>query len=143
MIAILLAKFPLLAHFAAAAKPAPCTLNGGDFLGLPHWWQYLSGVPDGAGGCSPAVNSPSDILPIVLAVINILLHLAGFVAVIAVIYSGVSYILAIGNPEKITSSRKGIQNALIGLALVMIAAQIVAFIGKVLYVNKLTFFIWH
>lgn len=112
-----------------------CTISGGNFLGLPHWWQYLNGVPDGAGGCSPAFNMPVDILPIGLAIINILLHLAGFVAVIAIIVSGVSYIMAIGNSEKITSSRKGIQNALIGLAIAMIAAQIVSFIGKALYVN--------
>lgn len=127
MIAALLVKFPSL-YLA-------CDLGNNSFLGLPPWWLYLQGVPDGAGGCSPAFTKPGDILPIGLAIINILLHLAGFVAVIAVIVSGVSYILAIGNPEKITSSRKGIQNALIGLAIAMIAAQIVSFIGKALYVN--------
>lgn len=128
MLAIIL-KFPLLTYLATAQ---PCDLSKGSssFFGLPYWWQYMKGTPDGAGGCAPVFSGPSDIFPIGLAVINILLHVAGLIAVIGIIVSGVSYMLAIGNPEKITSSRKGIQNALIGLAIALIATQIVAFIGK-------------
>lgn len=125
----LIQHFPTI-HFLAAQT---CTLPGANdnpFFGLPHWWQYMQGVPDGAGNCVPQFKNLSDVFPIGLAVIDILLHIAGFIAVIAVIVSGIGYMFAIGNPEKITSARKGIQNSLIGLAIALIAAQIVAFIGK-------------
>ena len=89
-------------------------------------------TPDGAGGWTPQLNKLSDIFPLILAITDMLLYLAGFAAVIAIIIAGVNYIAAIGNPEKITGSRKSIQNALIGLAIALIAAQVVAFIGKTL-----------
>ncbi|HVX58731.1 MAG TPA: hypothetical protein VG964_03280 [Candidatus Saccharimonadales bacterium] len=124
-------KLPLV-HFLAA-QVGPCTLPGADknpFFGLPHWWVYMNGISDGAGGCSPHFVFPASLFQIGLAAIDILLHIAGFVAVIAVIVSGIGYMFAIGNPEKITSARKGIQNSLIGLGIALAAAQIVAFIGE-------------
>lgn len=119
------------AFYVAAVNS--CTLPGTNtnpFFGLPHWWQFMKGVQDGVGGCGPAFTKLSDIFPIGLAIIDILLHIAGFVAVIAIIVAGVSYMAAIGNPEKITSARKSIQNAIIGLAICLVAAQVVTFIGE-------------
>lgn len=130
MIGAILLKLPLM-HYLAASIGA-CNLPGADknpFLGFPHWWVYMKGVSDGAGGCTPDFAFPGGIFQIGLAAIDILLHVAGFVAVIAIIVSGISYMFAIGNPEKITSARKGIQNSLIGLGIALAAAQIVAFIG--------------
>lgn len=118
--------------FAVATKACSSAISGsGTFFGFPHWWQYMQCVPDGSGTGSytPYFGGPSDMFGLALAIINMLLYAAGFVAVIAIIVAGVNYITAIGNPEKITSSRKSIQNALIGLAICLIAAQVVAFIG--------------
>lgn len=131
MFMALIAKFPALLYLADAATPCTITTSANhQFLGLPYWWEYLQGQPDGVGGCGPVFHGAADILPVALAIADILLHIAGFVAVIGVIIGGISYIVAIGNPEKITSSRKTIQNALIGLAIALVADQIVAFIGK-------------
>lgn len=129
----LLAKFPLVSHLFMAATLTPCKLPGtgtNSFFGFPHWWQYMQGAYDGIGTCTPVFHGPSDIFPIALAVINILLHIAGIAAFMGIIISGVSYIIAIGNSEKITSSRKGIQNSLIGLAIAFVAAAAVGFVGK-------------
>jgi len=131
MIAALILKLPIL--FALAQPGTACNLPGSNqnsFFGMPHWWQYMNGVADGAGGCTPKFAFPDGIFQIGLAAINIMLHVAGFVAVIAVIVAGISYMVAIGNPEKITSARKSIQNALIGLAIAVFASQIVTFIGN-------------
>jgi hypothetical protein len=131
MIAAVVLKASLLIFLAAAQQHCDLTTAANSsFFGLPHWWQYMQGVPDGAGGCAPDFTFPASLFAIGLAAIDILLYIAGFAAVLGIIISGVSYMMAIGNPEKITSARKGIQNSLIGLAIALIAIQIVAFIGK-------------
>ena len=105
--------------------------NGNPFFGLPHWWEYVStGHNDGLGNCIPDVKIPDGIWAIALAVIDMLLRVAGIVAVVSIIIAGVGYITAAGNSEKITASRRRIVNSLIGLALVIIATVLVSFIGN-------------
>ena len=119
------------ALLAAAAKAPPsCTPKGGTFFGLPHWWQYLSSQVDELGQCSPVVTFPDDLLAIALAITNMLLWVAGLAAVISIVIAGVSYITAAGSTDKITAARKRIQNALIGLGIVVIASAVVSFIGN-------------
>jgi hypothetical protein len=123
----------LLKPVFAAGKVLNCTLPGtgtSSFFGFPHWWQYMQGSTDGVTGCTPVFNGPGDIFPIGLAVLNILLHLAGVVAVFMVIYGGIEYMIAIGNPEKITGARRGIVHALVGLAIAMSATAAVTFLGS-------------
>lgn len=119
-----------LSLFFFAALGDKCTLPPSTFFFLPPWWEYLNGATDEIGQCSPAVNFPHVILPIGLAILDILIRLAGFVAIVSIIIAGVGYITSSGNPEKAASARKRIYNALIGLAIVFIAAGAVAFIGN-------------
>jgi hypothetical protein len=107
-----------------------CTIGGGDFFGFPHWWKYLNGEVDPIGKCVPAFSGPSDLLPIGLAIIDMLLHLAGIVAVISIVIAGISYITAGGSPEQITNARKRITYSLVGLVIAVTAAALVSFIGK-------------
>ena len=110
-------------YFAAAS------CNSGGFFGIPHWWEFVKPQPVAPACDLSGVKFPDGIWPIGLGVVDIMLHIAGFVAVFAVIYGGISYMLAIGNAEKITSARRGITHALIGLGIVLIATQVVSFIG--------------
>jgi hypothetical protein len=105
------------------------------FFFLPPWYKYLLPNKMDPVSCSltDAFQFPMDIWLIALAVLDMLLRLAGFVAVIAIIIAGVSYILSGGNPEKAASARKRIYNSLIGLAIALVATAFVAFIG-----NRLT-----
>jgi hypothetical protein len=96
------------------------------FFFLPTWYKYL----DFDGNCSVVFNFPDDIWLVAVALVEMLLRLAGFVAVIAIIASGVRYILSGGNPEKAASARRGIINSFIGLAVALVAAGFVAFIGN-------------
>ncbi|MBI4034316.1 hypothetical protein HY380_00285 [Candidatus Saccharibacteria bacterium] len=73
---------------------------------------------------------PGDIWLIGLAIIDMLLRVAGFIAIISIIAAGVSYITAGGSVEKTASARKRIYNALIGLGIVFAASGFVAFIGN-------------
>lgn len=123
--------------FLAAAKTCnkPSDVGGGNFLGvLPHWWEYMSTFKfDALGQCVPNPSFPTSLFPVGLAVLDMLLRIAGFAAVIAIMISGIQYIAAQGNPEKAASARKSLYNALIGLGIAFTATLFVAFVG-----NRLT-----
>ncbi|MBX4197635.1 hypothetical protein KW801_03730 [Candidatus Saccharibacteria bacterium] len=130
MLALIFAKLNL---FIFAAVGDACTLPGSgvrSFFGFPHWWKYLSGQVDPIGKCSPAFSFPSDTWAVGLAIIDMLLRLAGIVAVVSIIIAGIGYITAAGSADKITSSRKRIVNSLLGLAVVLAASAVVSFIGN-------------
>jgi hypothetical protein len=116
----------LFSFFAAS------TCNSGSFFAIPHWWEYIPAKNINPVDCSitfPKGGIVNGIFPIGLAVLDIMLYVAGLVAVFAVIYGGISYMTATGNAEKVTSARRAIVNALVGLGIVLVAAQIVSFIG--------------
>ena len=102
------------------------------FFFLPPWYKYLalSNKLDASCNLNNSFVFPADIWLIGLAVLDMLLRLAGFVAVVSIIISGVMYIFASGNPEKAASARKRIYNSLIGLAIALVATAFVSFIGN-------------
>lgn len=116
------------------AAPGTCTADNFFFF-LPPWYKYLAlaDPPKLDANCSISdefFTFPVDVWLIGLAVLDMLLRLAGFIAVIVIIIAGVSYIFASGNPEKAAAARKRIYNALIGLAIALVATTFVSFIGN-------------
>jgi len=109
---------------------AKCDLAHQTFFFLPPWWEYLSGQYDPLLKCSPNFAFPNDIFPVGLAILDMLLRLAGFAAVMGIIISGIQYITAVGSPEKITNARKHWINAFTGLAIALVATAAVSFIGR-------------
>lgn len=125
-----LALINIQAFFAATATPA-CKPSSSQFFFIPPWWEYLKGQQDSfTGKCEINFNFPHDIFGIGLAALDILLRLAGFVAVVMIIVAGFQYMFSLGNSDKITASRKRIQNSLIGLAIAFVATLVVTFIGR-------------
>ena len=61
-------------------------------------------------------------------IINVLLIAAGIVAVVAIIYGGVSMMTAAGDPGKITKGKKAVFGGVIGLLIVLLAGAIVNFV---------------
>jgi hypothetical protein len=117
-------------YFAAACNPNTDNPSH-PFFGFPHWWQYINtGQTDFLGHCTPVIKFPDGVWAIALAVTSMLLYLAGLVAVFSVIVAGIQYMTASGNPEKAASARKRLYNALIGVAIVFVAAPTVAFLGN-------------
>ncbi len=100
----------------------------GDFFGFPTWYTYLqvTAPPD----CAPQIQSLSDTWLIVAAIIEILLRVAAIVAVVFIIYAGFSYTTSQGDPEGTSKAKSTLVNALIGLAIAVMAAVIVSFIAK-------------
>lgn len=111
----------MISFFASSVS---CSHN---FFFLPPWWEYLK---VNEKNCSIYFQGLGDVWLVVLAVIDIMLRVAAFLAVISITIGAVEYIIAIGNPERITSARKRIVNSLIGLAIVMTATAIVTYVGK-------------
>ncbi len=135
MIIFLVAKLNILI-FAKAGDSCPLpTTSSFNFLSLPHWWQYLKGQKDGLDNCVPILGGFSgsgihDLLAIGLAILGILLRLAGLITVVYVIIAGIQYILSSGNPEKTAAVLSRIINAAIGLAIVLTATAAVTFLGN-------------
>jgi len=121
--------FPLLQGLATRFADT-CSLKpgvGGQLLGFPQWYKYLQGEIV-AGKCTPIFNFPGDINKVVLAVIEILLRLAALIAVGYVIYGGYRFILSQGEPDQTNAARATIINALIGLAIAIMATVIITFV---------------
>jgi hypothetical protein len=116
---------PLFSLFAASCKPT--------FFGLVPWYQYLT--LDGSCGITnfqilPTGSMPSSIPLILLAIVDDLLRIAGLAAVGYIIYAGFQYITSQGNPEQAARAQSTIINALIGLAIALLAVGLVSYIGN-------------
>lgn len=115
----------LIQYFAAGGPPC----GGGDFLVFPKWYKYLHSVP-GVNPCAPQITSLGDIWLIAAAVIEVLLRVAAIIAVIFVVYAGFSYTTSQGDPEATGRAKGTLVNALVGLAIAVTAAVLVAFLAR-------------
>jgi hypothetical protein len=121
------------AAYAAACKPAS------DGLPLPTWYQYLPGEtvpadpsrPNGPKTCVIKTDGldGSAALLVMMGIFNIIMFIAGFAAVIFVVFGGFKLLTSTGEPQKIAAARTTILNALVGLFIAIIAAQAVGFIA--------------
>ncbi len=118
---------------------AACS-SSNSFFGIPTWYKYLvdAGLmtTDASGGCSLATLTtnqwPQVIVLVAMAILDILLRVAGLVAVIFIIYGGIKYITSEGDPGATKKAQETIIGAVIGLVIAVIAAAVVSFIGKAL-----------
>ena len=131
----------LLSGFADTCAPKT-------FLGLPSWYEYLykaqkiKNVTVGAANgttvhlcdytgsfISNGTINFSDLGLIGLAILDIALRLAGVVAVGYIVYGSIQYIVSQGEPDKTKRALGTIMNAAIGLAIAIVGAATVSFIG--------------
>lgn len=102
------------------------------FFGLPVWYKYLD-VTERAGQCAVNIDikgSPNQIWLIALGIVDIILRLGGIVAVIYIMYGGFLYMTSQGEPDRTKKAKDAILGAIIGLVIVLMATQIVSFIGN-------------
>jgi hypothetical protein len=59
--------------------------------------------------------------------VNVILLVAGVVAILYLLWSGIQYITSAGNPEKAKAARAGIINAVIGIIIIVAAYYIIRF----------------
>jgi len=135
-----------LPALASAAVPEPCDKSV-SFLKLPTWYAYLeigeerskdgNTVIDHCAIINPRTPDGSldwaKAIPLIgLAVLEIMLRIAGLVGFIFVIYGGFKYITSQGEPEKTKTSRQTITNGLIGIVISIVAAAAVSFLANTL-----------
>ncbi|HYF04536.1 MAG TPA: pilin [Patescibacteria group bacterium] len=88
----------------------------------------LGKIFETAGGKDAISIFPSDLCSaadFLLRILNILFAFAGGVATLVIVIGGFMYFAAAGNAEQATKGRQVVTNAVIGLAIIMLAATIV------------------
>ncbi len=102
-----------------------------DFLGIPPWYKYLT--LDKSNDCHPTIdfdNHPDDIWKIGAALIEILLRLGGLIVVMWIILTGFMFMTSNGNPDAVKQVRNRLIYAGVGLAIIILSASFVSFIGR-------------
>lgn len=95
------------------------------FLSLPNWHKGL----DKTDNCEIVLNDLNEVWIIAANIADIVIHIAGLLSVVFIIYGGVRYITSQGDPENLQSAKKTIANAIVGLILAILASTIVGFIA--------------
>lgn len=96
-------------------------------FGIPTWYEYLPPKPD----CSidTDVSGGNTAILIAMAIIDILLFLAGFLAGFFIIYGGFKYMTSLAEPAKVSAAKTTILNAVVGLVIAILGSSIVSFIA--------------
>lgn len=81
-----------------------------------------------AAGCK--LDDNSTVLPVVTNIIASVLAMFGVIAVIVLIYGGISYVISTGEATKVNKAKHIIMYALIGLVVSMLAYTIVTFVAQ-------------
>jgi hypothetical protein len=118
-----------------------CDSINDSFLGFPSWNRGLNCIEDTTSDGKIVVRTEIDtakdgiqkfIWTVVLNVLDILLRIAGILAVIMLIVSGYRYLTSAGVPDKIAKAKTGMLRAIVGLVIAMLASTIIYFVvGKV------------
>lgn len=109
--------------FPATAFAAKCS-NDKSILLFPAWFHGLSCQTIG-GTESVQIDSVTKIWVIVMNIVQWLIIAGGYVALYFILWSGFKYIIASGDPQKITAAKNTITNAVIGLIIVLASVAIV------------------
>ena len=127
-----------------ATTPAYAAGNCNErFLTFPTWYRGLTK----GGDC--ALKQPSDLTGvkeeeqiasyisiIVLNVLEIILQLVVYIAAGFIIWGGFMYLISGGSSDRISSGRKMIQNAVVGLVISIVSTVAVSFIAGRLVNNS-------
>lgn len=80
---------------------------------------------DKSGVCS---DNGKEATTVAAKVINTLFYIVGIAAVVIIIYSGILFVLASGDPGKIATAKRGLIYACIGLIVALMSYAIVNFV---------------
>ncbi len=112
------------------------------FLGLKPWYYYFPlSVSGDTTKCTidisltgsnqkPDITQINKLWLIGIVLFEDLLRVAALLAVVFVMYGGVRYITSQGEPEHTKAALSTIINALIGLAIAIVGATVMSFVGK-------------
>lgn len=92
-----------------------------------------AGQASGSAFCAGYTGTTENpVVKIIKAATDLLALIAGFLAVVYVLYGGFSYITAAGDSGKISSAKNNIIYALVGLVVVIVARTLIQYVlGKI------------
>ena len=129
-IAIAVASLFSLAMLPAQNSYAAC---GEAYLGLRPWYKGLEN-----SSCTGIDETKfqgeglkSSIWLIVLNIASDLMAVVGYLAIIFVIWGGYQYMMARGDPGMVAKGKKTIVNAIVGLAICMLASTLTGMISDI------------
>jgi lysylphosphatidylglycerol synthetase-like protein (DUF2156 family) len=83
-----------------------------------------TGLPNTFLGCSTVTGC-------ILSIINIILALAGLIAVLVLIIGGFRYVTSFGNDEVVGQAKKMILNAIIGIVIIILSFVVVRVVSNI------------
>ncbi len=98
------------------------------FLPVAGAASSLLNATDNPDAVSTATGGASSLRQLVLTMVNYFLGFLGLVAVLMVIYGGVTYVTAAGKDDAVEKGKKIIMYALVGLIIVLLSFVVVNFI---------------
>lgn len=107
-----------LASFSMAATACSSDLSESACKGAGGYWNPH---PDGTGECSCPFAMPYQVTVVLATVVNYLTIVAGGLALIFLIFGGITFMTAAGDETKLKTARNMITWAFIGLIVVMVA----------------------
>ena len=112
----------------AALFPVPtyAECGGEKFLGLTAWYAHLE--CDGkeiAQSNFTDDNLPKTVWTIILTVLSDLFYVAGVLAVVLIIVSGIQFIMSAGDPGAAAKAKKSLTVTIVGLVITLLASVIV------------------
>ncbi|MDO8265401.1 MAG: hypothetical protein Q7T41_00495 [Candidatus Saccharibacteria bacterium] len=134
LILMFITVFGLMSKPVSALTPNPTCERSDSFLGFPYWFKYLDPVKEydpvsKTDICRAKLNGIKDVWLIVAACVELLIKLSSMIAIGFIIFGGVSYIISQGAPDKTKKAQATAINAVVGLAISIVAAAVVSFIA--------------
>jgi hypothetical protein len=123
-ICILAAAVFGVVHFAAPTNAA-CTP---EVLGINTW---CNGLPENPDFTSGADKLQEYVVGLAINILDMLLGIANYVAVIMVMWGGFLYLTAGSNEQQVGKGKKVITNAAIGIAIMTAASAVIGIVREV------------
>ena len=106
--------------FCANGKPA----TDGDISNCEEW--------QGTGG----ISNNDDLLGILTTIINVIVGVIGFVAVVMIVIGGIGFVTSQGDTSKVAKARNTILYGVVGLVVALLAFAIVNFVLGAVFSNS-------
>lgn len=97
-------------------------------VSLPVYADAKDEVKKGADMTNSGGSAKQDLPDIITTIINVMLFIAGALAVIMIIYGGIRYITAHGDEKQVKVAKDTIVYSVVGLIIAIIAYALVTFI---------------
>lgn len=128
-LAILASLFVFVSVSPVALAQSNASACSRSFLGFPTWFKYLPMSPPPECTVQTAGVGGSVAVLVLMALIEIMLVLAGIIALGFIIFGSYKFILSQGDPQKVAGARTTIANAVVGLIIAIVASRVVSFIA--------------